>query len=76
MAKRPDPAGDMAALQEEVAALRRRLDRLEEFVGLRKRGAKPRPRMDEDMAPPESETRIEPVEPWNLGGPGKGSREP
>ncbi len=76
MAKRPGATDDMAKLQEELAELRRRLDRLEDFVGLRKRGARPTPRMEEDMAPPETETRIEPAEPWNLGGPGKGTREP
>lgn len=76
MAKRADPAGGRATLQEELAALRRRLDRLEAFVDLRQRGAKPKLRMDEDMAPPEPEASIEPAEPWNLGGPGKSSREP
>ncbi len=74
MAKRPDATDDLARLQEELAELRRRLDRLEEFVGMRQRGARPKPRMDEDLAPPEAS--IEPAEPWNLGGPGKGSRDP
>lgn len=74
MAKRSDQAAEIATLQAQLAELRHRLERLEDFVGLRQRGA--RPRMAEDETAPMPEASIEPGEPWNLGRPGKGPREP
>jgi hypothetical protein len=66
MADQPDPAEELARLRDEIAELRHRIERLEDFVGMRQRAA--RPKMDEDEAAPDA--GIEPGEPWNLGPPG------
>lgn len=74
MAAQPDPAEELARLREEIAELRHRIERLEEFLGLRQHQRATPPKMDEDAAEPEA--GIEPGEPWNLGPPGGRGRAP
>jgi hypothetical protein len=74
-----ESAGDWAAVLAEIAALRARVEALEQIVLPAAAAAAPPPASaplphDWDETAPD-ETRIEPPDPWNLGPPGGGRTE-